>query len=305
MTREPFFDRSGTYPRAIELAIRVVTLDDDEYPERLREIPSPPERLWIAGKDLRTVGPCVSVIGARAANGYGIDVARRLGADLGGSGVCVVSGMARGADAAAHTGALSVNGNTVAVLGCGIDVCYPPGSRDLYEEISARGALVSPFAPGTSVQKSHLVRRNDILIGMSYAVVVVQGDVKSAAVKTARRALDWNREVFGVPGQVDWVESAGVHDLLKMQNAALCTCADDVLKVLNQQLTVEEKPPVAPQNLTPQQQRVMDVLATGAATPDSVILRSGLGTVDGMVAVARLELVGLVRRVGSLIDRAR
>ncbi|MGH2829367.1 MAG: DNA-processing protein DprA, partial [Actinomycetota bacterium] len=177
-----FFANEPGVVRAQTLQMRVVARGDAEYPELLNEIPTAPERLWVAGRDLREMEPGVAVIGARRANGYGTRIATDLAADLAGSGACIVSGLARGIDAAAHDGALSVGGATIGVLGCGVDLCYPPRSRVLYAEIAAKGTLVSECDPGTRVQKSYLVRRNEILIGLSIAVVVVQGGDESAAV---------------------------------------------------------------------------------------------------------------------------
>lgn len=299
-----FFEKGGS-ARAPGLNIRAVARSDPEFPTLLGQIPHPPHRLWVAGRDLREMQPCVAIIGARAANGYGIRVATDLAADVAGSRACVVSGLARGIDAAAHDGALAAGGTTVAVLGCGVDLCYPRGSRTLYAEIAAHGTLVSEVPPGTPVHKNQLVRRNDILIGMSVAVVVVQGSKDSAAVKTAGRAVEWGKSVFGVPGQIGWDLSAGVHALLE-SGAYVCTGAGSIASRLKEHLRFESATDRAiPEHLPGPQRMVLQVLSAGAATAERTLVLAGLDAVTGCRAIGSLELAGFVSSVGGLLLRAR
>lgn len=310
---EGFFDEGGPLPRTMRLDIREVTPSDPEFPDLLRQIPEPPSRLWVAGRDLREMQPGVAVIGSRAANGYGIRVATDLAADLAGSRACVVSGLARGIDAAAHDGALSAGGATIAVLGCGVDLCYPHGSRTLYAEIAARGTLVSEVPPGTQIRRNQLLRRNDILAGLCVAVVVVQGvlvkdpktNKKSAAVATAERAGEWGREVFAVPGLLDWQLSTGPHHLLE-HGAAVCTGAGSISARLAEHIRYEapvDRP--IPEHLPEAQKSILRIVSAGAVTVERAIVLAGLGVDAGCGAIGALELDGYLRSAGGLIRRVR
>lgn len=286
------------------MQIREVSIDDEEYPDLLRYGLEPPATLWVAGRDLRDLGPFVAVIGARRATQYGVDVAHRLAAGIALSGIGVVSGMARGVDAAAHRGALSVDGKTVAALGCGPDVCYPVGSQDLYERMITSGAIVAEHPPGTQINRKFLKDRNRILVGMSHAVVVVQGDAHSAAVATGKAAAELGRELFAVPGSVDWPMSVGVHALLK-DGAHICTSADDVVGLVAGTLSAQRTDLPVPPGLPSDQQIVLETLSEGAANLDTVVRRTGLDAASASRAAGALEIKGLLRRVGTLLDRVR
>lgn len=300
-----FFVRAPGLPRAAALPIREIPIGHDEYPEDLRTVDDPPDPIWIAGRDLRSLSPRVAVIGARAANQYGLNAARRIAGDLAVSGVCVVSGMARGCDAAAHDGALDAGGVTIAVLGSGADVCYPAGSRRLYAEIAARGAIVSPFPPGHQPRPRDFVRRNAVLVGLSRSVVVAQGGLDSAAVATGGRAAGTNRNVYAVPGPIDWPQSAGVHDLIA-HGATLCAGADVVLKDLRDEFTLPglERPGI-PEHLPGPERAVLEALAEGATSAERLVARTGLDAAAASRALGSLELKGLIGSSGRLVVRLR
>ena len=220
--------------------IRVITAFDPEYPALLLEIADPPFVLHASGSLDRLRLPAVSVVGSREASRYGRDVAQRLGRELSAAGVAVVSGFARGVDAAAHEAALEGPGGTVAVLGCGLDVDYPREHRRLREALAAAGGLfLSEHPPGEEPRPQNFPIRNRIIAGLSSGVVVVEASRRSGSLITARLAADFGRDVFAVPGSIFSETSAGAHALLR-DGAILCTGADDVLAELFPMIGVGE-----------------------------------------------------------------
>ena len=201
---------------------------DSSYPPLLRAIADPPLVLWLRGVQAALEGPAIAVVGSRAGSSYALQVAERLAGELVTRGVVVVSGLARGVDAAAHRGALEAGGRTIAVLGCGADVWYPAEHRKLGERICATGAVVSELAPGTPPRKEHFPARNRIISGLSLAVVVVEASDKSGSLITARCALDQGREVMAVPGNILSGRNRGAHALIR-DGARIVESADDVL----------------------------------------------------------------------------
>ena len=212
--------------------IRVITAFDPEYPALLLEIADPPFVLHASGSLDRLRLPAVSVVGSRDASRYGRDVAQRLGRELSAAGVAVVSGFARGVDAAAHEAALEGPGGTVAVLGCGLDVDYPREHRRLRERLEAGGGLfLSEHPPGEEPRPQNFPIRNRVIAGLSAGVVVVEASRRSGSLITARLAADFGRDVFAVPGSIFSETSAGAHALLR-DGAIICTGTDDVLAEL-------------------------------------------------------------------------
>ena len=227
----------------------VLTSEVREYPALLREIAVPPTALFHIGAPVWVGRPCVAIVGPRRPTDYGRRIARALGRDLAARGICVVSGMASGIDAAAHEGALAAGGATTAVLGCGADVIYPVANAGLYRRLIGRGAVVSEFAMGAAPEKGSFPRRNRIISGMSLGVILVETPASSGALITARCAVDESREVFAVPGDALTGRSAGCHRLLR-DGACLVETAADVVEALAQRLpehvTRPESRPEAP-----------------------------------------------------------
>ena len=218
--------RPATSPTLVN-APTVLWLTDPEYPQLLRQIHDPPSRLFIAGKI--PAGPMIAVIGSRRATPYGERVAHRLARDLSEAGVIVVSGLARGIDAAAHRGALDGPTPTVAVMATGLDRIYPPEHRELAQSIARSGALLTEAEPGTLPLPGYFPVRNRIISGMSLGVVVVEAAERSGALITARMALEQGREVFCVPGSIDTPDAAGSPRVLK-DGAKLFETVEDVLE---------------------------------------------------------------------------
>lgn len=213
------------------LGVRVLTIQDAEYPERLRQINDPPCVLYVKGKlfhfDEELV---IGVVGSRNPSPYGVRMAGKLGLDLARRGVLVVSGIAQGLDSAALKGALSGGGKVVSVLGNGVDVVYPAQNRDLYADVAAAGALISEYPPGTRADSRTFPVRNRIISGLSLGVVAVEAGAHSGTLITTRLALDQNRDVFAFPGPADAPMSRGTNRLIKRSEAKLVESADDVLE---------------------------------------------------------------------------
>lgn len=279
-------------------AFRVLEPDFPEYPPLLADLEEPPPRLWVVGRDLRTLGAGIAVVGARRATAYGLDVARTLAADLAAAGLCVVSGMAKGIDGKAHEGALAACGLTVAVLGTGVDVAYPPANRSLYERIRDRGALVSQFPPGTPPRKKHFPERNRVIAGLCLGVVVVQGaHPGSGSLITAAGAMHLGRPVFAVPGDVRSVLSTGPHQLL-LDGARICTGARDVLDevapALRRRMALGDH--TIPPGLGSEEVAVLLAVSAEPARAEAVAASAGLDAPTALRTLARLEVAGLVGR---------
>lgn len=208
--------------------VTLVTMEHPLYPVRLAEIYDPPLLLYVRGTLLEDDEHFVAVVGTRRASPYGIRMAEQLGRDLAARGITVVSGMAEGVDAAAHRGAIEAGGRTVAVLGCGVDIVFPPQHKGLMDEIAAQGAVVSQFPMGMKPLKGNFPYRNRIISGMSLGTVVVEAPMKSGALITARQAAEQGREVFAVPGQAGMRTSEGPHALLR-EGAKLVERVEDIL----------------------------------------------------------------------------
>ena len=213
------------------LGLTIVPVSAAGYPDRLRQIPDPPIVLWVKGTVESLNAPAVAIVGSRAATPTGVSVATRLGRELAEAGLVVVSGMARGVDAAAHRGALDAGGRTVAVLGSGADVIYPREHAAIAQQIAERGAIVSELAPGTPPLAANFPLRNRIISGLARAVVVVEASDKSGSLITARAALEQGRDVLAVPGNVISGRHRGCHALIK-DGAKLVETVEDVLEEL-------------------------------------------------------------------------
>jgi len=244
-----------------------ITWEDAAYPRLLREIPDPPIGLYRKG-GYAINGPAVAIVGSRRTTLYGQSVARKLAMELARCGFCIVSGLARGIDTAAHEGALAVEGKTVAVLGCGIDIIYPPENLDLYRKVAKEGAILTEFPFGRRADRQSFPMRNRVVAGVSDAIIVVESDESGGSMITAKFAGEQGRLVFAVPGRIDQATSRGCHQLLR-DGAILCRGAEDVLEELNylQGLRPVQTPTDAPSlpELPPEEAEVMRWLQGGEA----------------------------------------
>lgn len=272
--------------------IKSLWRSDAAYPALLREIPDPPERLYLAGKELEQ-GPAIAVVGSRRASRYGLEVAHWLAAELASDGLTVVSGLARGIDAAAHRGALSVGGSTVAVMGCGLDICYPASHRSLFKQIAEQGSLISEHQAGTPPLAFHFPVRNRIIAGMSLGVVIVEGVPNGGAMITARLAMEFGREVFAVPGAVHSAASLGPHLLIR-DGARLAGSAAQILEDLG----ISSPPRPAPQlpALHPDEQRLMDILQAEPELLDVIARKARIPPSTATAILIKLEMKSLAAR---------
>src|SRR5437667_1076788 len=209
-------------------AAMCITRDEISYPANLREIPLPPERLWVRGRVEADDTLAIAIVGAREATQYGIGCAERLAADLAARGITIISGLARGIDSAAHRGALRAGGRTIAVRGSGVDGICPPENRRLALEVAEGGAVVSQFAPGTPPLAGYFPVRNRVIAGLSLGVVVVEAAEKSGSLITAGLAGELGREVMAVPGLLTSPQSVGAHRLIQ-DGAALIQSWEDIV----------------------------------------------------------------------------
>lgn len=286
-------------PPGALLAHRVVPRGEPEYPALLAETPGSPTQLHLAGQPLEPA-PCVAVVGTRRASKYGLEAATWIGRELSAAGVVVVSGLAAGVDAAAHRGALEGGSSTLAVLGCGLDICYPRANAALYGEIMLRGTLISEYPPGTDPAPWQFPARNRIIAGLSLGIVIVEARRDGGAMITARLGLDFGREVFAVPGLVHAAASEGPHALIR-DGARLVTSAADVLEDLGfgkrgtgSGWPVQEALHLPP--VTPDERQVLGVLGGHPLLLDKVAALAGMPTSATSAVLSRLELSGLVSR---------
>jgi DNA processing protein len=285
---------------------RVVTFLDDEYPAGLHNIPDPPAVLYVSGTFPKRLDCAVGIVGARRASLYGLHIAERFAVELAELGIPIISGLARGVDAAAHKGALRAGGDTMAVLGCGLDVIYPPENRELYNEIRRKGCLISEFPFGYPPLPVNFPRRNRIVSGLALGIVVVEANIKSGALITAGFALEQGREVFAVPGRIDNDMSGGPHALIK-QGAKAVVCIEDILEELPLEVIrpVSDDHPkqeeVRVRGISGDERRVFDLIKDGHETYEDLEALTGLGPTMLMASLLALELRGkIVQKPGHI-----
>jgi DNA processing protein len=281
--------------RARALGARFVTPLDDEYlPVFLELVHDPPVALFVSGRPLTGLPDRVAVVGARNCSPLGNEVAMSIGAGLGGAGVCVVSGAARGIDAASHRGALNVGGASIAVLGSGHDLPYPRGSSQLLERIGASGTVVSEYAPGIVAEPFRFPARNRLVAALGRAVVVVEGAHGSGSMISVDHALDLGRDVFAVPGPVTSPLSEVPLALIR-DGATMIRGADDLLDDLGYAARLLVEPPPS---LDADERRVYEALG-GSGLPEAIAAETGLRLPAVTTVLFTLELKGLVRNAGG------
>jgi DNA processing protein len=319
-----------------EWGASLITLENPRYPLRLAEIYDPPLLLFARGSLPADQEPYVALVGTRRASPYGIRIADRLARELAARGITVVSGMAMGIDAAAHRGALDAGGRTVAVLGCGVDVVYPPQNAQLMKDIAAHGAVVSQFPMGMQPSKGHFPYRNRIISGMSLGTVVIEAPLTSGALITARQAAEQGREVFAVPGQAGTRNAEGPHALIR-EGAKLVERVEDILVELElpaaclrgahvdaahpcepvkrpepdstplpsrqpvrQEAAPESRPPArrdpAPPPANDQERAILGALSPDGSYVDEIATLCRLSVSEALSSLTMLELKGLVRQ---------
>lgn len=292
-----------------ENRIGILTEADDDYPRALREIHDPPSVLFVRGQLLPSDAVAVAIVGTRHATNYGLQQAERLATALAHAGVTVVSGLARGIDAAAHRGALAAEGRTIAVLGSGLLRLFPPEHEELARQVAERGAVVSELPPEVEPMGGNFPQRNRVISGLSLGVIIVEAPERSGALITARLAMEQGREVFAVPGRVDSRPSRGCHRLLR-DGATLVESVDDVLEQLGflvdaapQEDGTEIHHP-AELTLNDVERQVLDAIGREPTSIDKLVGKTNLAVPQVLSTVSVLEMRRLVRRVsGSSVVR--
>jgi DNA processing protein len=262
------------------------------YPPALAPLPDAPPLLFVQGEPGALAIPAIAIVGARAATPYGLGVARQVARAAAAAGVAVVSGLARGIDAAAHQGALDGGGATVAVQGCGPDRVYPPAHRRLAARIRERGALISELPPGAPPLRHHFPLRNRLISGLARLTLVVEARERSGSLVTAMHALDQGRDVAAVPGPVTAPTSAGANRLLRDGAFVVLEPADALLLLGVVVLPAAEPPAAAPAH--PRARQLLDALRAGAATRDELEARIGEPRAAWELALLELELEGWI-----------
>jgi len=309
---EKSVDLAGELKRISDFGCHVLISSDENYPPSLREIYDPPLVLYVKGALTAKDKNAVALVGSRMTTHYGIETARKLGYQLAYLGVTVVSGGARGVDTAAHQGALTGKGRTIAVLGTGINLVFPPENAELFERIAGSGAVITQFPFNRPADKQSFPIRNRIVAGMTLGTVVVEANLTSGALITANFATEYGRQVFAVPGRIDSPRSKGCHDLIK-KGAKLCEGAEDILSEFEYLFPGSNRPPSAGETgvlpaleLSANEQAVYDTLSKEESAIDEVTRRCGLPPSAVSVALLGLEMKRLIRQLpGKLFVKNR
>lgn len=304
------FDREAFLKKEYELIkrnnVEVITFNEEGYPALLKQISDAPVVLYIKGHLDLANKPSLSIVGSRRASLYGVSIAENFSARLTELGFSVVSGMARGIDTAAHRGALKAQGNTIAILGCGLNHVYPPENKHLMEEISLSGAVISEFPLETPPLAFHFPRRNRIISGLSLGVMVVEASLNSGALITADCALEQNREVFAVPGPIGEPNSQGTHHLIK-QGAKLVQSIDDILEELkfplsslgNEKGGEPQRParPSSDNSLSDAERNICKFISQSPVHIDELVYQTGASTTQLAPILFDLELKKAVKQL--------
>ncbi len=276
--------------------VEVLEWSEPRYPRQLAALDDPPPVVWLRGDAALLARPAVAIVGSRAASPYAVAVAERLACGVSAAGIVVVSGCARGVDAAAHRGALAGRGSTIAVLGSGVDVMYPAEHAALAASIARTGAVVSELPPGTPPRRHHFPQRNRLISGLARGVVVVEAGVRSGSLITARCAAEQGRDVMAVPGNVLSGRNAGAHALIR-DGAAIVETADDILEEIGAVPPGAKAADTAAPEVSDPVLRHMD--PGEICGVDDLIERSGLDSRTLLSRLTELEIAGRVTRAGA------
>lgn len=285
--------------RMQNLGIQVLTWDDEAYPRHLKEIDQPPPVLYVRGNLSPEDDWAVAIVGTRKVTAYGRQVAEEMGASLARNGVTIVSGLARGVDSIAHQAALASGGRTLAVLGNGVDLVYPPENRKLAAQIMEQGALVSDYAIGTQPDGQNFPPRNRIISGLSLAVIIVEAGDTSGALITATFAAEQGRDVFAVPGNINAPQSRGTNRLIR-DGAQPLLSPQDVLEALNLTMVTEHQAARVTLPSDPVEARLYKLLSQQPKHVDEIRAEASLPIETVSATLAMMELKGMVRQVGGM-----
>jgi len=292
-------DLNAEMERIGALGIEVVTWEDASYPRLLREIDRPPPVLYVKGQLLPQDEWAVAVVGTRTATAYGKEAARQIAGGLARNGVTIVSGLARGIDSTAHRASLEAGGRTIGVLGCGLDIIYPPENRRLATQIVQQGSLISEYPLGTPPEGGNFPPRNRIISGISLGTVVVEAGSRSGALITADHASIQGREVFAVPGNLFRRASQGTNALIR-DGATPALSVGEILEALNLSMVSQQRVAraIIPENET--ESRLLDYLSADPVHVDELGQQAGLPISEVTGVLTLMELKGMVRQVGGM-----
>ncbi|MDP3041294.1 MAG: DNA-processing protein DprA [Candidatus Omnitrophota bacterium] len=283
---------------AEKLGIKILTLNDNDYPENLKQIPGAPIVLYVLGSITAGDNLAIGIVGSRRASLYGLSNAEKFAVWLSARGITIVSGMARGVDTYAHRGVLKAKGRTIAVMGSGFNHIYPAENADLAKEISSSGAVISEFPMDTKPLPGNFPRRNRLISGLSLGVLITEAARNSGALITADFALEQGREVFALPGRIDSAGSMGTNNLLK-QGAKIVTCCDDILEELNLAAGSIQKiePVVKEQEIAygKEESRLYACITQQPVAIDDLIQKSSLSSSQVLSLILKLQFKKLIK----------
>ena len=274
--------------------IQYIRQEDAAYPKKLLDHKGMPKGLYVMGRLPDGKRPSVAIVGARRSTSYGNEIAKSFARELAKAGVQVISGMAWGIDGMAHQGALEGGGDTFAVLGCGVDICYPPGHRRLYEQLIQRGGILSEQPLGMPPMPGHFPARNRIISGLSDLVLVVEAKERSGSLITADLALEQGKDVFAVPGRIGDEMSKGCLDLLK-QGAGLADSPETLLEALGIDLKISHQPVKIV--LEKNEDIVYSWISLQPVSSEELVKKTGLGSREVLLALVSLELKGCIKEM--------
>jgi DNA processing protein len=282
--------------------VQLLTFRDEAYPENLKSIYDPPPFLFTRGKIKKEDKNAIAVVGCRAASSYGRQITEKIGRELAKRGITIISGLARGIDSIGHLSALKENGRTIAVFGSGLDVIYPPENKKLVERIVQNGAIISEFLLGTKPEAPNFPRRNRLISGLSLGVVIVEAGSKSGALLTAQFALEQNREVFAIPGNIGAKNSEGTNQLIK-QGAKLVTSVEDILEELKIMTTVGQKEESQTEKdlsqLSEMEKNIYNLIMNEPYHIDKIAQETNLTTSCALSTLLSLELKGFIKQLSG------
>jgi DNA processing protein len=280
--------------RLEKMNAHLITYWDANYPKNLKKIYSPPMIIYLMGSFIEVDNDSIAVVGSRRATEYGIRTTKKLCAEFSKYGITVVSGMARGIDSVAHKETLFNNGRTIAVIGSGLDVIYPPENNKLFNDIVSRGAVISEFELGTKPDAQNFPRRNRIISGISKGTLVIETKFTGGAMQTAGYALEQNREVFAIPGNIDEFSSEGTNQLIQRCEAKLVSEVNDIFEELNFSKNSEMSRPIQMENLNFFEQSIIDVLDKTPKHIDLISNSSQVSQSECLAHLLSLELKGYI-----------
>jgi DNA processing protein len=287
--------------KADRAGARVITLWDDDYPEYLKKIYDPPVILFVRGNLVDNDKYSIAVVGTRRPTGYGRMMAERFASELVKKGLTIVSGFARGIDTIAHISAIKSGGRTIAVLGSGVDVIYPPENRKIVGDVISTGAIISEYPMGTKPDAGNFPRRNRIISGISVGTLIVETSLDGGAMITAEMALDQNREVFAIPGNIDKPKSSGTNYLIKESKAKLVQDVDDIISEIRHRIGPilrEERKEEREVELNVFESKILEILSSDEPIHiDKIAEIAGLSVTDTLVYLLNLEFKDLVRQL--------